>query len=45
MLDLNVDTAVQWTQHASRDCSHYLQVRIGTIRDTGTRSRPEGAAR
>jgi hypothetical protein len=45
LLDLNIHTAVQWTQHASRDWSHYLQARIGTIRDNGTRARPEGAAR
>jgi hypothetical protein len=30
LLDLNINTAVQWTQHASRDWSHYLQARTGT---------------
>jgi hypothetical protein len=33
LLDLNINTAVQWTQHASRDWSHYLQARTGTGRE------------
>ena len=43
LLDLNVNTAVQWTQHARRDWSHYLQARIDAVRSTGTR--PERPAR
>lgn len=43
LLDLNINTAVQWTQHASRDWSHYLQARIDAIHGTGTRT--ERAAR
>lgn len=30
LLDLNINTAVQWTRHAGRDWSHYLQARTGT---------------
>lgn len=29
LLGLNINTAVQWTQHASRDWSRYLEARIG----------------
>ncbi len=38
LLDLNIDTALQWAQHASRDWSHYLQARTGTTRDAALRS-------
>ena len=31
LLDLSINTAVQWTQYASREWSHYLQARTGTI--------------
>ena len=34
LLDLNINTAVQWTQNASRDWSHYLQARTGTTTST-----------
>jgi hypothetical protein len=30
LLHLNINTAVQWTQHASRDWSRYLEARVGT---------------
>ena len=43
LLDLDINTAAQWTQHASRDWSHYLRARIDTVHGTGTR--PERPAR
>ena len=40
LLDLNINTAVQWTQHACRDWSHYLEARIGATTSTG-RDKPD----
>ncbi len=46
LLDLNINTAVQWTQHASRDWSHYLEARIGATTSTiGAPPAPNGGDR